>query len=247
MQQINPVISNVPNYGKVYTVMKGKPQTKEWRLFFEKDNKKISPWHDIPLEADKGIYNMITEIPRGTNAKIEINPKEKYNPLKQDLNKNGTLRFLTYGNVLNHYGAIPQTWEDIFEEDMFTKVPGDNDPLDIIDISPIKAKQGEVTQVIPITSLALMDQGETDWKIIAINAKDPNAKKIKSAGDIEQQVHEIREWYRNYKIPEGKGINKYAFNGRAFSKKQTIDIIEQANNQYKKLIKQQKKLRKLEL
>lgn len=42
-------------------------------LFFEKDGRKISPWHDIPLFSDdqKETLNMVVEIPRGSNAKME--------------------------------------------------------------------------------------------------------------------------------------------------------------------------------
>lgn len=40
----------------------------------EQDGKPISPFHDIPLlaDADKNIFNMIVEIPRWTNAKVEV-------------------------------------------------------------------------------------------------------------------------------------------------------------------------------
>jgi inorganic pyrophosphatase len=40
----------------------------------EQDGKVVSPFHDIPLvaDADKKIFNMIVEIPRWTNAKIEV-------------------------------------------------------------------------------------------------------------------------------------------------------------------------------
>lgn len=30
----------------------------------QKDGKKISPWHDIPLKADGQTFNFITEIPK---------------------------------------------------------------------------------------------------------------------------------------------------------------------------------------
>lgn len=44
--------------------------------WIEKDGKVISPFHDIPLYAeggkDKSIVNMVVEIPRWTNAKVEV-------------------------------------------------------------------------------------------------------------------------------------------------------------------------------
>ena len=34
----------------------------------------VSPFHDVPLfaDADKSVFNMIVEIPRWTNAKMEV-------------------------------------------------------------------------------------------------------------------------------------------------------------------------------
>jgi len=50
------------------------PNTLEHRIYIEKDGVPISPFHDIPLYADqeRGILNMIVEIPRWTNAKLEV-------------------------------------------------------------------------------------------------------------------------------------------------------------------------------
>lgn len=52
----------------------GAPNTLEHRVYIEKDGVPISPFHDIPLFHDeaRGILNMIVEIPRWTNAKMEV-------------------------------------------------------------------------------------------------------------------------------------------------------------------------------
>ena len=44
-------------------------------------------FHDIPWQAGDKIYNMVVEVPRWTNAKMEIATKEKMNPIKQDVKK----------------------------------------------------------------------------------------------------------------------------------------------------------------
>lgn len=41
-------------------------------MTFMRDGKVISPWHDIPLEAGNGLYNMLTEIPKMTLKKMEV-------------------------------------------------------------------------------------------------------------------------------------------------------------------------------
>jgi inorganic pyrophosphatase len=50
------------------------PNTLEHRVYFEQDGVPISPFHDIPLYAneEQTILNMIVEIPRWTNAKLEV-------------------------------------------------------------------------------------------------------------------------------------------------------------------------------
>lgn len=52
-----------------------------------KDKQPISPWHDIPLWASKSqsVAHMIYEIPKGTQAKMEISKKELLNPIVQDV------------------------------------------------------------------------------------------------------------------------------------------------------------------
>jgi inorganic pyrophosphatase len=48
--------------------------TLEHRIFIEKDGQLVSPWHDIPLYANEQqtILNMVVEVPRWTNAKMEV-------------------------------------------------------------------------------------------------------------------------------------------------------------------------------
>lgn len=58
-----------------YTVRKvAAPNTLEHRIYIDKDGLPVSPFHDIPLYANEAqtILNMIVEIPRWTNAKMEV-------------------------------------------------------------------------------------------------------------------------------------------------------------------------------
>jgi hypothetical protein len=47
--------------------------TLDYRCYLEKDGTPVSPFHDIPLYANEQqtILNMVVEIPRWTNAKLE--------------------------------------------------------------------------------------------------------------------------------------------------------------------------------
>ena len=64
----------------------------------------LSPFHDIPLWANesRNVFNMVVEIPRWTNAKLEISKSEPFNPIVQDTKK-GKLRFVR--NCFPHHGC----------------------------------------------------------------------------------------------------------------------------------------------
>ncbi len=86
--------------------------------------------------------------------------------------------------------------------------------------------------------------GETDWKIVAIDAHDPRANQLNSmaliiieffqtyetaAEDIEKafpgKLKEIFEFLRDYKIPDGKPANKFGFNNSFLNKVNIKEII----------------------
>lgn len=106
---------------------------------------------------------------------------------------------------------------------------------------------GQVIQVKVLGILALIDEGETDWKVIAINIEDPDALSLNSEyffvfyvyvlvlsiiydrvisisvsltgiedvrkvkpGHLEATV----DWFKKYKVPDGKPENQFAFNGQ---------------------------------
>jgi len=219
--------------------------TLEHRVYIEKDGKVVSPFHDIPLyvNEDKTILNMVVEIPRWTNAKAEISKEDYFNPIKQDTKK-GKLRFVRncfphHGYIWN-YGAFPQTWEDPTQQHPDTKARGDNDPLDVIEIGERVAKCGEVKQVKVLGIMALLDEGETDWKVIVIDVNDPLAPKLNDVEDVEKHLPGLlkatNEWFRIYKIPDGKPENEFAFNGEAKNKAYANEVIIETHEAWKRLI-----------
>lgn len=163
------------------------------------------------------MVTMVMEIPKGTRAKLEMSPEEAGNPIKHDVNKKGELRYMGYSPVLYNYGFIPQTWEDPNFIHPDTKLGGDADPVDIIDIGYRRREVGEVYRVKIVGSFALIDEGETDWKVLGIALDDPAAKLINTVEDIEKHkpgiVFTLRDWYKKYKTADGKAENTIAFNG----------------------------------
>lgn len=64
-----------------------------------------------------------------------------------------------------NYGALPQTWEDPGHVDASTKCKGDGDPIDVCEIGQRVKQRGEVVPVKVLGILAMIDEGETDWKV----------------------------------------------------------------------------------
>jgi len=223
----------------------GDPTTPEFRVFFEKGGVRISPFHDIPLVADKEkhTFNAVIEIPRNTRPKLELNMKESWNPIKQDI-KAGKLRTVDYGNgYMWNYGCFPQTWEDPTFKHPDTDAFGDHDPLDVCEIGEKVATIGEVKQVKVLGCLALIDEGETDWKVIVIDVNDPLADKLNDIDDVEKEkpgfLHESYVWFRDYK----GAPNKFAFDGKAKNRDYALKVIDENHEFWVKLVKGQTPLK----
>ena len=224
----------------------GAANTLEHRVFIEDSTGKvISPFHDIPLYAnpEKTILNFVVEVPRWTNAKLEISKEEPLNPILQDTKK-GKLRFVRncfpHHGYIHNYGAFPQTWEDPNSIHPETKAKGDNDPLDVCEIGEAGGYTGQVKQVKVLGVMALLDEGETDWKVIVIDVNDPLAPQLNDIEDVEKRLPGLlratNEWFRIYKIPDGKEENQFAFSGECKNKKYAEDVIRECNEAWENLI-----------
>uniref|UniRef100_A0A8C7YFT1 inorganic diphosphatase n=1 Tax=Oryzias sinensis TaxID=183150 RepID=A0A8C7YFT1_9TELE len=242
------------------TEQRGHLNSTDYRLYFKtSEGRYISPFHDIPLIAESEqendapakkaktdtevIYNMVVEVPRWSNAKMEIATKEPLNPIKQDVKK-GKLRYVA--NVFPHkgyiwnYGALPQTWEDPNHKDEETNCCGDNDPIDVCDIGTQVCSSGQVIQVKVLGILAMIDEGEMDWKVIAINVKDPDAENLNSIEDVRRSrpghLEATVDWFRKYKVPDGKPENSFGFSGQFQDKDFAIKVINLTHKHWRALV-----------
>lgn len=88
--------------------------------------------------------------------------------------------------------------------------------------------------------MALLDEGETDWKILVIDINDPLAPKLNDVEDVERHLPGLlratNEWFRIYKIPDGKPENQFAFSGECKNRKYAMDIVRECAEAWEKLI-----------
>ncbi|KAM7208172.1 putative inorganic pyrophosphatase [Naviculisporaceae sp. PSN 640] len=248
-----------------------RPYTSEYRIYFEQhlqthddddDEKRcpnspkvdlankipISPFHDIPLYHDKqkGIFNMVVEIPRWSQAKFEISRSKRLNPIIQD-ELDGHPRFVKncfpYKGYIWNYGALPQTWEDPSHLEPTIHTKGDNDPIDACEISPTSISctgTGTVKRVKALGILCLIDSGETDWKVIVIDVNHPLASKLHDIDDVDRHfpglLDATRDWFKYYKVPDGNKPNEFGYGGRFLDKKFAEKIIGECEQAWKRLI-----------
>jgi len=172
----------------------------------------ISPWHDIPLQpsASSSLYNLVVEIPMYSTAKMEMMKDVAGNPIMQDT-KNGAMRYYSYGVPFFNYGFLPQTWEDIGVADYEGNF-GDGDPIDAIEIGAGPLPMGTVVPVKVLGSLELIDEGETDHKIIVLRQDDAHFDSVNTVEDLDRvrpgTIKMLVDWMKNYKTSDGKPVNR---------------------------------------
>ena len=172
-----------------------------------------------------------------TTARMEVATKEEGSPIMQD-EKKGKLRFY-HGPIFWNYGCIPQTWENPTEEHPELKVFGDNDPIDVVEIGSKAIDSGSVVPVKVLGVLAMIDDGELDWKVIAIATDDPLAGELNDIGDVEAKctgvISGVREGRRGYKTPDDKPINAFGFGEECLGKAKALEAIAETNAAWKGL------------
>ncbi|WP_240463074.1 inorganic diphosphatase [Mesonia aquimarina] len=158
-------------------------------------------FYKLPSFSKDSVLQAVIEIPAGTNHKIE------YNPIKKKFitdSINGKARVIDFLPYLGNYGFIPSTFSD-------PKKGGDGDALDILVLSE-SVPTGTVMQVTPIALIRLIDEGESDYKILAVPTN--SAQQIiqaKNFNELSVNYPEIRKvigiWFQEYD-PNDKVIIK---------------------------------------
>jgi inorganic pyrophosphatase len=168
----------------------------------------------------KGQLNVVIEIPAGRTEKWETRKSD--GALTWNIKK-GKPRVVKYIGYPGNYGMIPQT---ILPKEL----GGDDDPLDAIVLGPPIAR-GSVAQARLIGVLKLLDDGDQDDKLIAVNPNSTffKVKSIKELDDNFPGITEILEiWFTNYK---GSG----EMQSKGFAEiEEAKSILQKASNYFSK-------------
>jgi inorganic pyrophosphatase len=153
----------------------------------------FNPWHNVPIGKDcPDIVQAIIEIPKGSNAKYELDKETGMLRLDRVL-------FSTVYYPAN-YGFIPQTYGK------------DNDPLDILVLSEIDVQPLCIVEAKVIGVMRMIDNHEEDDKIIAVAQKDMSVNYINAISELPQHfVLQLRNFFENYKKLEHKTVKVEEF------------------------------------
>jgi hypothetical protein len=112
----------------------------------------------------------------------------------------------------------------------------------VCEISSGAQRTGAVYAVKVIGALAMVDDGEMDWKLLAVRADDPLAQLAHDVADpnapdaVKKAMDDIREWFRTYKTFEGKGLNEFAFDGKWLDAAAARGIVASTHAQWRAIV-----------
>mgnify|MGYP001560233844 CR=1 FL=1 len=155
--------------------------------------------HNVPIgEKAPKVVNAVIEIPKGSHNKYEFD--EKLEVIKLDR--------VLYSPMFYplDYGFIPETRSE------------DGDHLDIMIIGGDPVFPGCVVAARPIGLLKMIDGGEEDFKILAVQKDNPRFDSVKDISDIESSnphlLKEISHFFQVYKDLQGKKVELGGWEGR---------------------------------
>jgi inorganic pyrophosphatase len=155
------------------------------------------------------IVTAVIEIPKGSQNKYEYDEKRGvfaldrvlYSPMHYPLD----------------YGFIPGTRSE------------DGDHLDVMVIGSDPVFTGCVVDVRPVGLLEMVDSGEKDYKILAVQVQNPRLARIKDIKDVEtwngHLLKEIAHFMESYKHLEGKKAEVAEWQNAEVAQKEILDAM----------------------
>lgn len=142
----------------------------------------ISSGKNVPNEI-----NVIVEINKGSKNKYELDKETGLIMLDRVMHTSQDYPF--------DYGFVPQThWHD-------------GDPLDVVLLTTYPLVPGLLLTARPVAVLDMIDDGDSDAKILAVPVKDPRFKDVKDLSDVNPHtIEEIKHFFETYKQIQKKTV-----------------------------------------
>ena len=148
----------------------------------------MHPWHDVELgDRIPELIPVVIEVPKGCKTKYELDKKS-------GLIKVDRILFSSVHYPAN-YGFIPQTYCE------------DHDPLDALVLGQESVVPLSIVLAKPIGLMKMIDQEETDDKVIAVHANDPEYAHYNSIQELPpHRMVEVKRFFEDYKVLENKTV-----------------------------------------
>lgn len=141
----------------------------------------MNPWHDVePGEKAPSVINTVIEISKHSRMKYELDKPS------------GMIRLDRVVHTTNvypgDYGFMPQTlWDD-------------GDPLDVLVLTDEGVLPNTVARVRVIGVLRMIDDDESDDKILGVYEDDPRYSDTTDIDDVhDHRLREIKHYFETYK------------------------------------------------
>jgi inorganic pyrophosphatase len=140
----------------------------------------ISAGDNVPNEI-----NVIVEINKGSKNKYELDKETGLIKLDRVMHTGQDYPF--------DYGFVPRShWHD-------------GDPLDVVLITTYPLVPGLLLTARPVAVMDMIDNGESDAKIIAVPVDDPRFKNVQDLADVNPHtIKEIEHFFVTYKAIQKK-------------------------------------------
>ena len=157
------------------------------------------------------VVDALIEIPLGSKNKYELD--EVTGRIKLDR--------VLYASMIypTEYGIVENT------------LAPDGDPLDILVVCSEPTFPGCVVPARVLGCLSMVDNGDLDYKLIAVVDCDPHYDNVHSLEDLSPfLLKEIANFFTNYKVLQGIPVEV----GQYYGKSEAVRIIAQCRNNFKK-------------
>lgn len=150
----------------------------------------ITPGKDVP-----NVINVIIEIPKGSKNKYELDKETGLIMLDRAMHTSQDYPF--------DYGFMPQShWED-------------GDPLDVVVLTTYALAPGVLVKVRPVAIVNMIDDGDSDAKVIAVPDKDPRWDEVRDLADVNKHtIKEIEHFFLTYKQIQKKPVSIDSIEGK---------------------------------
>ena len=160
--------------------------------------------HDISAgKHAPDVINVIVEIPKGSKNKYELDKETGLITLDRAMHTSQDYPF--------DYGFVPQShWED-------------GDPLDVVILTTYPLAPGVLVKVRPVAIINMIDDGESDVKIVGVPEKDPRWDDVTDLGDVNKHtLKEIEHFFLTYKKLQNKEVSIAGIDGAAAAKEAVL-------------------------